>query len=405
MIDRLMIFFVSALDHRRIDQKHTPYLYGLLEKYPVTRINNLPETDLDSTLMTGLYPNEHRMWEVLLKSDGDFNAGSALDYLPDIVTTTSQCFIHMFTGSFNLASIPYWRRRRLEIFKTRYDKKKLKGYLKINGFDTFFNIIGESNCNYVFNAKLHKLDQIIPSLFHKGLRFEFIETHGLDTLQHWFLDNKEKMIDSYNKVDKFIKFLHSECEKKGITLMILAEHGMELVKNSVDIIQKIHELGIKNNEITYYIEAPKARFWFHSDSAREKMLNYLSENEKGTLLHFEELHKYNIKFNDDSFGEYYFILNPGTIFFPNDFYQPFGNLYLGLTNKQQRSRLLSPVYRGYHGYLPYNISEKGTFILLDDKYKTDKKEIETIDVAPTIIDLLGYEQPGSLKGSGAFHLS
>ena len=253
MIDRLMIFFASALDHRRIDQKHTPYLYSLSEKYPWTRITNFPETDLDPTLFTGLYPHEHKVWQVRLKSGYDFNKKLAHDYLPDIVTTTSQCFIHMYTGSFNLASVPDWRRRRFEIFKTRYDKKELKGYLKINGFDTFFNIVGESNCNYVFEGELDKLDQILPSLFHKGLRFELVETHGLDTISHWYLDNKEKMIDSYNKVDRFIKFLHSECEKKGITLMILAEHGMELVKNSVDIIQKIDEMEIKNNEITYYI--------------------------------------------------------------------------------------------------------------------------------------------------------
>ena len=404
MIDRLMIFFVSALDHRRIDQKHTPYLYSLSEKYPWTRITNFPETDLDPTLFTGLYPHEHKVWQVRLKSGYDFNKKLAHDYLPDIVTTTSQCFIHMYTGSFNLASVPDWRRRRFEIFKTRYDKKELKGYLKINGFDTFFNIVGESNCNYVFEGELDKLDQILPSLFHKGLRFELVEIHGLDTISHWYLDNKEKMIDSYNKVDRFIKFLHSECEKKGITLMILAEHGMELVKNSVDIIQKIDEMEIKNNEITYYIEAPKARFWFHSDSAREKMLNYLSGNPDGVLLSREDMHEFNVKFEDDSYGEYYFVLNPGTVFFPNDFYQPLGNLYLGLTNKLQRSKLLSPVYRGYHGYLPYNDSDKGTFMLLDDKYKTDKKEIEIIDVAPTIINLLGYEQPVSLKGSSAFHL-
>jgi len=403
MIDRLMILYIPALDQSRIDQKHTPYIDSLSENYPCTRINNIPEVNLVPSLMTGLYPHEHKMWQVRLKSDSGFDASSALDYLPDIVTTTSQCFIHMFTGSYDLASIPYWRRRRLEIFKTKYFEKELKSHLKINGFDTFFNIVGESNCNYVFEADLDKLDQMLPRLFLKDLRFEFVEVHGLDTISHWYVDNKQKMIDSYNKVDKFVQFLHSECENRGITLMVFADHGMELVKNSVDIIQKIDEMGIKNNEITYYIEAPKARFWFHSDSAREKMLNYLSANPDGVLLSRQDMHEFNVKFEDDSYGEYYFVLNPGTIFFPNDFYQPLGNLYLGLTNKQQRSKLLSPVYRGYHGYMPYNKSEKGTFMLLDDNYKTDKEEIEIIDVAPTIIDLLGFNQPESLKGVNAFY--
>jgi len=404
MIERLMVFMAGSLDHRRINQQDTPYLSSLLEKYPNTIINNFPESELIPTLLTGRYPHEHGIWHVRLKSDKTLNSNSMFNYLPDLVTTTSQCFIHLFTGPYHLAAVPYWRRRRFEIFKTRYLKREVKRYLKINGFDTFFNMIGESNCNYVFNTELDKLDQILPSLFHKGLRFELVEDYSLDRLEHWFLDNEEKMIDSYNKVDGFIKFLHSECEKRGITLMILADHGQEVVKNRVDIIQKIHEMGIKNSEITYFIEAPKARFWFHSDSAREKMLNYLSENPDGVLLSRQDMHEFNVKFEDDSYGEYYFVLNPGTIFFPNDYYHPLGSLYLGLTNKQMRSRLKSPIYRGYHGYMPYNDSEKGAFMLLDDNYKTDKKEIEIIDVAPTIINLLGYDQPPSLKGRSVFHL-
>lgn len=403
MIEKLMVFFPSAMDYRRIDQEHTPYLYSLTERYPCTRINTFPEVDLDPTLFTGLYPNEHKVWQVRLKSGYDFNKKFAHDYLPDLVTTTLQCFIHMYTGSFNLASVPDWRRRRLEIFKTRYDNKVLREYLKINGYDTFFNVIKESDCNYIYSTKLHKLNQIEPEMFNKDLKFELIETHGLDTISHWYLGNKQKMIDSYNMVDRYIRFLHSECQKKGITLLIMADHGMELVKNSVDIIQKIRDLRINNNEITYYIEASKVRFWFHTDSAREKMLNYLSENHDGVLLSQQDMHEFNVKFENDRYGEYYFVLNPGTIFFPNDFYHPIGNFYLGLTNKQARSRLFNPAHRGYHGYLPQNDSEKGTFILLHDEYKTDREEIETIDVAPTIINLLGFKQPDSLKGRSAFH--
>ena len=402
MVDRLMVFFVSAMDCRRINQEHTPYLHSLLKEYPAININNFPEVDLDPTILTGLYPQDHKMWQVRLKSDNDYKKMSPVDYLPDIITTTSQCLMHMYTGSFNLAAVPPRRRRRLEIFKTRYDNKVLKQYLTLNGFDTFYNLIGEQHCDYFYNTKLHKIDQIRPEIFDKNLRFEFIETHGLDTISHWYLDNEQKMIDSYNFVDRFIKKLHSECEKRGITLMILSEHGMEIVKNSVDIVQKIDELEINDNEITYYIEASKTRFWFHSDSAREKMLNYLSDNPEGTLLSFKDMHKYNVKFEDDSYGEYYFVLNPGTIFFPNDFYHPIGNFYLGLANQQARSRLFNPRHRGYHGYLPNNDCEKGTLILLDGDYKADKQEINTIDIAPTILDLLGYEKPDSLKGHSAF---
>ena len=404
MIEKLMVLFVSALDHRRIDPNHTPYLYSLTQRFPWTRMNNFPEVDLDPTLLTGLYPHEHGICQVRLKSNDVSHSKSSIDYLPDIAITTSQCFIHMLTGRYNLAAIPYWRRRRFEILKTRYDKKVLKNYLNLNGRDTLFKMISKSKCSYIYNWMLGELDQIKPEIFNKDLRFELIETHALDTISHWYINNKQKLRDSYNKIDSYIKFLHSECEKKGITLMFLTEHGMETVNKTFDIKQKIRELGIRDSEITYYIEASKTRFWFHSESAREKMVNYLSDHEDGNLLSWQDMEKYNIKFEDDSYGEYYFVLNPGTIFFPNDFYHPIANYYLGITNSQSRSRLFNPTHRGYHGYLPHNDSEKGTLVLLNDKYKPQGEKINTIDFVPTILNLLGYEQPESLKGRAAFHL-
>jgi len=403
MIDRLMIIYIAALDHRKVNNKFAPYLYELSEKYPMLKINTIPDIDLVTTLWTGCYPSEHGMWQVRLKKDSNLNTKTSQDYLPDIISTTLQCFIHVFTGKFDLASVPYWRRRRFDIFRSKYMRKDLKGYLKFNETDSIFSIIGESKCNYIYSGKLFNFNHTQKKLFNEKNRVEVIESHGLDTITHWYIDDEEKMIDSYKKLDDFIKSVHTECQKKGITLMVIGDHGQDVVKDTINIVEKINELGIKKNEITYYIESSKARFWFHSDSAREKMLNYLSENEKGTLLHFEELHRYNIKFNDDSYGEYYFISNPGTIFYPSDFYHPIGNIFLALTQNQQRSRIQSSIYRGYHGHLPYNECEKGFLMLLDNDYKTNGKEIEIIDVAPTVLRLMGYNQPESLKGVNAFH--
>ena len=403
MIDRLMIIYIAALDHRKVNNKFAPYLYELSEKYPMLKINTIPDSDLATTLWTGCYPHEHGMWEVRLKENRNFNTTEPQDYLPDILSTTFQCFIHLFTGKFNLASVPDWRRRRFDIFKARYINRNLKGYLKFSETNSIFNIIGEGKCNYIYNAELYKINHTLKKLFNEKNRLEVIESHGLDTITHWYIDDEEKMIDSYKKLDYFIKSVHTECREKGITLMVIGDHGQDVVKDTINIVEKVNEFGIQKNEITYFIEPSKVRFWFHSDSAREKILNYLSESDKGTLLHFEELHRYNIKFNDYSYGEYYFVLNPGTIFFPNDYYHPIGNIFLALTDDQQRSRIQSPIYRGYHGYLPYNECEKGFLMLLDNDYKTNGKEIEIIDVAPTVLRLMGYNQPESLKGVNAFH--
>jgi len=405
MIEKLMILYFSAFDHRKINKNTTPYVHSLSEKYPMIKINTIPNTDLKTTIWTGCYPHEHRMWQVCLKEDRNFDTKRTQDYLPDIITTTFQCFIHSITGKFNLAGVPDWRRRRFDIFKTKYSwisSKELPSF-SFNGVDTIFTIIGKNNYNFVHEGRFNEMISALSKQFIKNKKLEVFDAQGTDIFTHWNIDNEEKMIDAYKKIDNCIKDLHAECENRGITLMLLSDHAQDKVEDTIDIVGKINELGIQKNEITYFIEASKARFWFHSDSAREKMLDYFSGNEKGTLLHFEELYRYNIKFKDDSYGEYYFVLNPGIIFHPNDFYHPIGNLYLALTNKEQRSRIQSPVYRGYHGYLPYNECEKGFFMLLDNDYKANRKEVEIIDIAPTVLNLLGYNKPDSLEGVSAFY--
>jgi hypothetical protein len=276
VINKLMVFFETGLDLRRFDPINTPYLEGLIRKYPWTKISTLPEVDLIPSLYTGMYPHEHEMWQVRLKSDPGIHDKALFEYLPDIVTTTLQCLTHMVTGSFDLAAIPPWRRKRFEILKSRYNKKDLKNFLKLNGHYTFLGLVGEENCRYVFNSRLDHLDDILSLLFHNSKRLEMAQSHAIDTLQHWNLDDNEKINSIYKKFDDFIRNLHSLCIKNGATLLILSDHGQQVVKGTFNLTEKIEELGIKNHEITYYIEAYKVRFWFHTDTAREGTTIYIN---------------------------------------------------------------------------------------------------------------------------------
>jgi len=86
------------------------------------------------------------------------------------------------------------------------------------------------------------------------------------------------------------------------------------------------------------------------------------------------MRQYTIEFDDDRYGEFYFIADPSYISFPNDYHHPLGNLYLGLTDWQQRSRLRRPKYRDYHGCLPHHESERGFMVLLDERYRTAERD-------------------------------
>lgn len=405
LFDRFMICHISALDSRRINKKHTPFLADSFNGYPSVTIETIPEVDLDPTIMTGVYPHTHKMWQVRLKDASGPGFGPTLtDGVPEVLTSTFQCLVHLFTGSFDLAGVPSWRRRRFEISKTRFMKRSVRGFLRLNGIDTYLNVVGEKDCSFIYNERVDELFSVLTSLSPLKHKLQLVQIHSLDTLQHWNLDNPNYIQTSYGEIDRFVKELHNQCRKNGITLMVLSDHGQEPVKRSINILKLLRKMGIPKHEYTYYIEAPKARFWFHSDRARETILEKLSSIQNSTLLSYRDLHKYNVRFEEESFGEYYLIAEPGYIYFPNDFYHPLANIFLGVTDRQQRSRLSSPQYRGYHGYLPHNESEKGFMILLDDCYKASKKAVKIIDVAPTVLRLLGYEKPDYMIGNCVFYI-
>ncbi len=399
-VERLCVCYISALDLRRIKAATTPYISGLLQQYPWMRTRTIPEVDLEPTLFTGVYPHDHKMSQVQLKSGIDStHRWNLVDGMPDILTTTAQCFAHLYTGSFDLAAVPPWRRRRFEIKKTRYMQRTVEAFLRLNGVETIFSIIGRDQCNYVYSRRFSELPFLPSKLFRRKYRFELLQLHSLDVFQHWRLDDPGRVEASYRTVDHFVQELHSRCQENGVTMMVLSDHGMEPVQGSIDLVRRVRRLGISREEFTFFIEAPKARYWFHTDRARGRILEVLSSLNHGKVLSCRDMHQYNVRFNDVRHGEVYFVADPGYVLFPHDYYHPLANLFLGLTDRQQRSRLLSPRYRGYHGYLPHHESEKGFMIVLDDRYGTSRGEADIIDVAPTLLWLLGVENRDSLKGT------
>jgi len=253
MIEKLMILYFSGFDYKKIFNNITPYLYSLSKKYQMIKINTIPDVDLKATMWTGCYPHEHGMWQVRLKDDRNFNANKTQDYLPNIITTTFQCFIHSITGKFNLAGVPDWRRRRFDIFKTKYSWKSTKAPLNFNGVDSIFKIIGENNCNFIYEDRFNKMIGALSKEFIKNKQLEVFDGHGMDIFTHWNIHDEEKMKDAYKMVDDRIKDIHAECENRGITMMIMSDHAQAKVGDTIDIVRIIDELGIHLNEITYQL--------------------------------------------------------------------------------------------------------------------------------------------------------
>lgn len=404
-MSRLLVCLIRGLDVRRISELTTPYINALFNSFPWVRINTIPTPELLQTLFTGQYPHEHGMWEVRLKSEiSSYVKKKAIDRLPDFLTTTIQCLLHFATKSFDLAAVPPWRRRRFELSRYKNIPMPLEQLFRVHNVHSVFDIIDKGKINHLwaFDYKFNEKDNILNLLCSDGYKLEWLDFYFLDLLQHWYLDNEVKIQNFYRGADQFVEKLHNKCKKNDVSLLLLSDHGMELVKGSIDIKSKLKQLEIPSDEYTFFIEANVARFWFHTDRARKTILSLLLSIKHAKVQNYEDLQEYNIKFPDAKFGEIYFRTDLGYIIFPHDFYHPLANIFLGLIDWQQRSRLFNPKHRGYHGYPPNNESEKGLMILLDDCYKATKQEVEIIDVAPTVLELLGYEKPDYMKGRSVF---
>jgi predicted AlkP superfamily phosphohydrolase/phosphomutase len=372
------------------------------------RINTFPNTELVPTLLTGVYPHEHGIWQVKLKEKLTNNNNILQkigDKIPEIFVTTFQCFISLFSHYYeDLAAIPNNRLRRFEKKRFKYARRKgtSTSLTRIGKKKSIFGIVGESRSTYVFNKYLNNLDKILHKSCTGKYRIEMIELYHLDIIQHWNLNNTPRIKRLYKITDNFINKIYEKSRDFNITLMLLADHGMEVVHGSIDIKKSLKKLNLSQRDYDYFMEVPMVRFWFHTDKARNAIINMLSSIPNGQILTNKDMHKYNIKFDSTEYGEIYFIANPGYILFPNDFYHPVANIYLGMSDWQQRDRIFNPKHRGYHGYLPEHPSEKGFMLVLDKKYKVNKDEASIIDVAPTILKILDYKKADSMQGHSVF---
>jgi hypothetical protein len=160
--------------------------------------------------------------------------------------------------------------------------------------------------------------------------------------------------------------------------------------------------GLQEHEYTHFVEVSSARFWPHSQRAQQELPALLERLGHGRLVRFDEMARYGVPLKDSSYGEIFYFLDPGYIFFPHDFHHPLANLLLGLADPMQRSRLRDPRHRGNHGHLPDTEPERAFVALLDAEFEQVDGPAHILDVAPSVLELLGRAAPATMRGRPLF---
>lgn len=396
----LFVCYIPGLDERRIDGRRTPYLHELRHLFPVTGLRTLPCTELVPTLISGTLPHQHGVWQVSLRPE--FRGGAPrglLGRVPDGVVSVAQLARHFFDRTYDLAVIPWRRRRRFVLHRFKYTRRSASAdeLQDFAGFHTVFGLLGEQ-ARYEFTKDFAALPELARRLPSGQRVLEFLEMYALDLVQHWHLDDDAVMDDALARTDRFVRELHARCRERGVRFMLLVDHGQELVVGTVPLVQALTRSGVPESEFSYFAELASVRLWFHSDRARSVLPGLLAKLPHVTLRSWRDMHAYDVRFEDDAFGELYVFADAGYVFFPHDFYQPLGNLVLGVMDRQQRARARRPVHRGNHGYLPDHPSERGWMLMDDATVRPRRTEAGIVDVAPTLLELVGVTPPDYMQG-------
>jgi hypothetical protein len=400
----LFVAYVPGLDARRIRAATTPCLHALRSSFPTVTLRTLPSVELLPTLVTGVPPQEHGIWQVRLRPEARaMPAPSLADRLPDVIGTTLQCVRQFVDSGYDLGAVPPRRRRMFELQRFKYTRREhdRRAMDTIGASRSLFGLLGD-RARYVFTksfAALARLGHELPS----GRReFELLEMYALDLFQHWHLDRPAELEQAYRRTDEFIRALRTRAAERGVRFMVLVDHGQEGVVGTVPLRRVLAASGVPEREYSMFVEAAMARFWFHTERARTTLSRRFAALAHVTPIGWRDLTRYGIAFDDDACGELYLSADPGWIFFPHDFYQPVANLFLGLFGGHQRPRLFDPHHRGNHGYLPQHPSERGFVTLAEPGAAALRDEMSLIDFAPTVLALLGRDPPPVMRGVPAF---
>jgi type I phosphodiesterase/nucleotide pyrophosphatase len=400
---RLFVCYVPGLDLRRISAARAPFVAQWVESDPMVELATTLGTDHLPTLLTGVEPHEHRLWQVSLRPEARMSRGLGLtDRLPGVISTTLQSARRLVDRSYHLPTIPSRRRRQFDIHRTgnARSRRGTRAIESIGGYPTVFSMVADSR--FLFSRRLEALGRLAEAMPSALCALEFLEVQALDVIQHWHMDAPNRVDRAYRAIDAFLRGLRARCEERGVTLVLLVDHGQEPVSGIIPLMRDLRSVRIAETDYNFLFEPALARFWFHTEEARARLTHVLREVAHTRLLTLKDLRGRGMLFEDDAYGDVFLAAEPGFVFFPNDHHHPLNNVLLGMCDPDQRPRVLHARLRGAHGYLPEHPSERGFAIVADRRFHSLRPLAELIDIAPTLLTLLGETPPAFMRGRPAF---
>ena len=362
----LLMILIDAFSQVYLSDKYTPFLRSLAETGVSSTLDPIfAFRGIETTIFTGVWPSSHNVWTEFKLAQQTRNSKKdrllqqivqALSLLPtDELQAKSRYFVERFLFKKFYKTLNIIPPRATQYFETSQSKETVETEIA-NSSVTLFDVFREMGIRFQYvvpgvlgdKGALHKAMRMIEE--NNRLSFCYLKFNHLDHLGHHFGPAPLMFRDQLAKIDRYVEQVVTlwQSKKPRLKVLILADHGMSKVYNTVNILKDLSQLRSQPYEdYVAFADSTMIRFWFFNEKAAHEIIDFVQEIECGHILSTKEKEFLKIPL-DTAFGEMIYVLDEGYVIHPSFF-----------ASKHK--------VRGMHGYAYSKTPEALPVLLMNDE--------------------------------------
>ncbi|MFH0831813.1 MAG: alkaline phosphatase family protein [archaeon] len=351
----MLCIFIDALNPKYLG--YMPFLNSLKKQCLYGSLEvPLGYTGIIASFVTGMHPEEHRIFDLFVPAEKRSCRIKNRYLLAAIRLLQNK---RIFYTPMPVKEADYfkpsldktWAQKNCLNQKTIFDilEKNGRSFEVIDWPNHFkgrkAGILFQKSCKKALNlAKKSKADFVLVHF----LDLETAHESGIDSVQ---VRNAARIIDNAVR----------ELYEKDRDILIFSDHGMNDIKQEINIQKEISKLNLQfGRDLLYIIGSTTVEFWFRNRTAEQKIKKLLKRIKCGSIINQKD---FRIKTGSDMI----FLADLRKAFYPN-FFSKFH-------------------FRAMHGWNPKE--QKTAYFLKNHLEVKGMKNAKMVDFFPTILGLMG----------------
>lgn len=381
----LLTILLDAFPKTYLSEKHTPFLYSIAQDGVLTHIEPLfAFKGIETTLFTGLWPNDHNVWTEFCLSDNRVGGKnntifkSTIKLLDRLPMGESKSRIRYVIEKFvfkRSPKIPNLIPAEATSFFQASQRKPITESGAVGDKKTVFDNLREKGLRYFFiepsisgdKGVVRQTKKLICTDPH--INFWYLKLNHLDHMGHRHGPIPSLFSKQLETIDAFVEQIVTllQRENPNLNVLILSDHGMSKVSKTVNILGGLKRLNSRlYKDYVGFADSTMIRFWFFSQEAKIEVCEHMKKLEHGHILSFSEKEALKIPL-DQKYGQTIFAMDEGYIINPCFFH--------------------SKSVNGMHGYAFPRTFDAQPILILNDKLAKNcqpRKQLTFADIAQLI---------------------